>query len=445
LPDTSFHLEFFASSTYNADGSGEAEDFLGSMEVTTDATGQVVFTVPFTAPAGLPIITATATDPQGNTSEVSALRPVNLETPPPSLRIVPNQALVFSAGSGKGFSIQEPDAGPLNPVWSLTVSVSAGTLALPSTAGLTGSGDGTGSLSYRGPLTAVDAALEGLTYTPPAGPHVFATIAVDAQSYGAPPLQTQVVITDGVFVVNTTADSGVGSLRYAILDSNAATGVANTIDFAIPGSGVQTIAPLSPLPAITHAVLIDGESQASYSGTPLIELGGGQAGDTAGLTISGADVTVQDVGDGSFAFGTGGPLNVLTLPSSPLGEAQGGADFYQIDTAIGEELSAVVHANGELTTRLSLTDSQGHVLMTSDGRSAEDGDNLIQLYIPAGSYTVDVQDRGGMGTYTLTAALVPANRPLQPMPLVPPGGEYAAWPGSRRRRFQWRRPRRPGH
>ena len=61
-----------------------------------------------------------------------------------------------------------------------------------------------------------------------------------------------------LLVVTNTADSGPGSLRQAILDSNAATGATNTIDFDIPGPGVQTIAPLSPLPAITNPVLIDG-------------------------------------------------------------------------------------------------------------------------------------------------------------------------------------------
>ena len=62
-------------------------------------------------------------------------------------------------------------------------------------------------------------------------------------------------------LVTNTADSGAGSLRQAILDSNAATAGASVIDFAIPGQGVQTIAPLSALPPITHAVLIDGFSQ----------------------------------------------------------------------------------------------------------------------------------------------------------------------------------------
>ena len=105
--------------------------------------------------------------------------------------------------------------------WDLTLSVSDGTLTLSSTAGLTGSGDGTGSLSYSGPLTALDAALEGMIFNPPAGPHVPTTLTLGAQSYGAPPLQTQFVITDGVFVVDTTADSGPGSLRQAILDANS--------------------------------------------------------------------------------------------------------------------------------------------------------------------------------------------------------------------------------
>ena len=54
------------------------------------------------------------------------------------------------------------------------------------------------------------------------------------------------------FLVNTTADSGAGSLRQAILGSNAAPG-SNTIDFGI-GSGAQTISLLSALPNITVPV-----------------------------------------------------------------------------------------------------------------------------------------------------------------------------------------------
>jgi hypothetical protein len=50
----------------------------------------------------------------------------------------------------------------------------------------------------------------------------------------------------GTFTVTNTNDTGAGSLRQAILDANAAAG-ADTIVFAIPGSGVHTIAPASAL------------------------------------------------------------------------------------------------------------------------------------------------------------------------------------------------------
>ena len=107
------------------------------------------------------------------------------------------------------------------------------------------------------------------------------------------------------FLVINTDSSGRGSLRQAILDSDAATGGTHTIDFDIPGSGVQTIVPLSALPAITHSVLIDGFSQPGYGETPLIELSGNQAGGGDGLTIKGPDVTVRGLDINGFSQGAG--------------------------------------------------------------------------------------------------------------------------------------------
>ena len=69
-------------------------------------------------------------------------------------------------------------------------------------------------------------------------------------------------------IVTTAADSGVGSLRQAILNANTNPG-PDTITFNIPGSGVQTIAPASALPQITDAVSVDGTTQPGYSGTPV--------------------------------------------------------------------------------------------------------------------------------------------------------------------------------
>jgi GEVED domain/Right handed beta helix region len=63
------------------------------------------------------------------------------------------------------------------------------------------------------------------------------------------------------FQVTTTQDSGPGSLRQAILDSNANPSSGNRIEFNIPGSGPHVLQPTSLLPAITAAVTIDAYSQ----------------------------------------------------------------------------------------------------------------------------------------------------------------------------------------
>jgi len=95
----------------------------------------------------------------------------------------------------------------------------------------------------------------------------------------------------GTFTVTSTADSGPGSLRQAILDANANPG-ADTILFGI-GSGPQTISPLSELPALSDPVILNAQSQTGFNGVPLIRIDGVNAGDSQGLRIDAAQTTVQ--------------------------------------------------------------------------------------------------------------------------------------------------------
>jgi hypothetical protein len=123
------------------------------------------------------------------------------------------------------------------------------------------------------------------------------------------------------FTVTNTSDSGAGSLRQAILDANANPGL-DTITFAIPGAGVQTIEPLSVLPTITDPVFIDGYSQPGavfstdpngFNGTLLIELSGVNAGSINGLDIVAGGSTVRGLVIDRF---TGGGGNGISLSSS---------------------------------------------------------------------------------------------------------------------------------
>ncbi len=434
-PDTTFLIQVYASAGIGPGGAGELEDPLGSLEVTTDATGQATFAVPSTAPAGLPFLTATATDPQGNTSEASSWLPGGFQAQSEVIRLAPGQTLsVVGPASGDIIALQDSIGAASNPPWILTLTVSTGTLTLSSTAGLVGSGDGTSSLYYSGTLSALDAALDGMTYTTPQDYEGSTTVSVRAYS-ALNMIEGRFTITSGVFFVTTTADAGPGSLRQAILDSNVATGGTNTIDFAIPGTGVRTIDTASALPESINPLLIDGTTQPGYSGTALIAVAGQGAGDADPLTV-GPDVTLRGLVVQGYAFPGGTGTTILTVKSVPFPQAQGGIATYPFVAAGSGEIVATVQAVGTITT-LSLLDAEGHVLMQSDGQSTAVPADVIDLYIAAGTYTLQVQGTGS-GSFTLMAMMMPSATARQ----APARRGQSRCP--RDRRLQRRRKTRPG-
>ena len=146
-------------------------------------------------------------------------------------------------------------------------------------------------------------------------------------------------------MVTTTADSGPGSLRDAInqiiadtshvLYASPSNPSVDEIDFAITAAsdtgggfnsatGVATITPLSQLPTVTNAVLINGYTQAGAKANDLsgpgplgqgsaapstygddavlkIELDGENAGNATGLYLTGNNITVQGLVINRFA------------------------------------------------------------------------------------------------------------------------------------------------
>jgi murein DD-endopeptidase MepM/ murein hydrolase activator NlpD len=162
------------------------------------------------------------------------------------------------------------------------------------------------------------------------------------------------------FVVSVTDDSGPGSLRDAITQSNATPIGTNVIDFNI-GTGVQTISLLSALPAVTRQVTIDGTSQPGFAGTPLIVLDGTSAGaNVNGLTVSAGDSDVRGLVIDNFS-GNGIALqggvdgivgNYIGVDSTGAAAAGNGGDGIAItsgDNIVGGITAAarnVISANG---------------------------------------------------------------------------------------------------
>ena len=102
-------------------------------------------------------------------------------------------------------------------------------------------------------------------------------------------------------------------MRAAIAYSNA-NSVADTISFDIPGAGLQTISPLTPLPTITNPVTIDGYTQPGAKPNDagvnddailLIELSGASivGADADGLSIAAGNSTVRGLAIDGFVNG----------------------------------------------------------------------------------------------------------------------------------------------
>ncbi len=71
--NTTFRVEFFANAACDGSGFGEGQTFIGFQSVVTDGSGNASFNASFAPlPVGQLVVTSTATDPAGNTSEFSS-------------------------------------------------------------------------------------------------------------------------------------------------------------------------------------------------------------------------------------------------------------------------------------------------------------------------------------------------------------------------------------
>ena len=148
------------------------------------------------------------------------------------------------------------------------------------------------------------------------------------------PLEGRQLLSLNPLTVESTADSGPNTLRAAITYSNAnpsTTSTPNTITFAIPESDYTDqdndsglfyfeIDPVTPLPAITAPLIINGGSEESseldpennripLEGTPVIEISGSSMSSSVsssasiGLTINASNVTIEQLSIYHFAGG----------------------------------------------------------------------------------------------------------------------------------------------
>jgi hypothetical protein len=109
-PNTTFRVEFFASNPDPLGLPAEGQAFLGFKNVTTNASGVANFSVTLPASAPGRIVTATATDPSGNTSEFSPGLAIPMPPTPAPPPVVPPPVLFRTKGSARGTRVFVFDA-----------------------------------------------------------------------------------------------------------------------------------------------------------------------------------------------------------------------------------------------------------------------------------------------------------------------------------------------
>ena len=152
MPNTTYRIEIFSSPSCDPSGFGEGRTFQTSLNVTTDASGNATLSSGVGAVPEGHVITATATDPAGNTSEFSACGEVRpARATPATLTLSPRAA-----------------SNPVDTEHTLTATVAdAGGAPIP---GVVVRFSVTGSVSTSGSCTTNEAGQCDFTYRGPTSP-----------------------------------------------------------------------------------------------------------------------------------------------------------------------------------------------------------------------------------------------------------------------------------
>jgi CSLREA domain-containing protein len=279
-PSTQYTIEIFNNASLNRPGYDGVTP-AGTATVTTDANGDASFA--FNASASVPasigdVISATATDPRGFTSEFSS--PV----------------MVAAVGFVISGQVTQIGGGP---------ALGGQTIALSGDAADTTTTESGGAYLF------MQLAPGNYTVTPTTPYWIFTPSSASVTGLSGDEIfNFEADLPSVQYTVNSEADPGDGvcdvaecTLREAIEASNAHPG-PDSIIFNIPGAGVHTIEWSNTAPAITGGLTIDGFTQpgatpntnatGGLNAVPLIEISGGpwpQSDD--GLTVEANHVTIR--------------------------------------------------------------------------------------------------------------------------------------------------------
>jgi parallel beta-helix repeat protein len=178
------------------------------------------------------------------------------------------------------------------------------------------------------------------------------------------------------------------------------TGVTDTIDFAIPGSGPFTISPTSPLPALTHPVVIDGYSQ---------------TGAAANTQADSDNAVIQIVLSGAMTTGDGLSIGASGCTIEGLAIEQFSGNGIQITSTGTDALIAGNFIGTDVTGKKALPNSEDGVGVAASkvtiGGTATGARNVVSGNLASGVYisqgSLDFVEGNFIGTDVMGKTAIP--------------------------------------
>ena len=233
----------------------------------------------------------------------------------------------FSYTGGNQISFSDADALPGDNE-QITLTVTGGTASLSGLTGLTGSGNGTASMTYSGTIAALNAALNGLSFAPTAnlngaGAGSIQLVVNDlGHNGGSPQSDTRPTLSVNITPVNDAPSFVKGSDQTVAEDSgsHSVTGFATSISAGPPDESGQVVnfivsnnnnALFSTQPAISPTGTLTFQSAPDASGSATVTV---QLHDNGGTDNGGADTSAAQ----TFV------INVTAVNDPPVNSVPGG-------------------------------------------------------------------------------------------------------------------------
>lgn len=337
-------------------------------------------------PPGPPAPTATVT--------ISAVNDAPQNSVPGPQTTLEDAALVLSPSNGNAISVADVDAGPGSI--GVSLSVTNGALTLGTTAGLTftAGANGTATMTFDGTISAINAALNGLTFTPAANYNGSAALTITSDDKGKTGSGGVLTDTDTVAITVT-----------AVNDPPALTKGPDQVvaEDAGPQTAPAWATAISPGPADesgqTVTFTVTTTNAALFSALPAVGPTGTLTYTTAPNANGSATVTVVVRDNGGTANGgvdTSAPQSFL-ITVSPVNDVPVAND----GTATTGEGTAVAIDLGALASDVETADANlTYTIASGPSNGTLSGAGQTRTYTPnanfngADSFTYSVTDRG---------------------------------------------------